>query len=404
LKPEAFISYSSQDAGVASAICAHLEEAGIGCWIAPRDINAGQKWSEAIMMALEQSRVMILVLSPASNSSEQVEREVERAASRRLPILPLRLVNVPLSKSLEYFISTPHWLDASELPLERHLPKLVQAVRMILGTPAGASVAPALAGGDDHRLAGSPTSRAHQQTSSQTTRPTRWRGGLIACAGLVAIGGLALWINQRTASNREMPNPSIKGTEAVPAAEKKPEFSDATNDRSSAAPVMPATQVSAEILDGWAALDAARLKSMDDEQFVMYLKEHAPLDTLRIVKPAQGLNVVRIEGSVLNQADRDHLADRLKAAGGRVRLEVRVAPDLVAGLLTEKLRALGLKNVSVSKRADLSGATQEKATAQPAEWRLLVSYSDDSRIDQDQLKSTLSRYSFDDANFTVRRF
>jgi len=36
-----FISHSSKDRPTADAICAHLESAGIKCWIAPRDIEPG---------------------------------------------------------------------------------------------------------------------------------------------------------------------------------------------------------------------------------------------------------------------------------------------------------------------------------------------------------------------------
>jgi hypothetical protein len=36
-----FISHSSNDRATADAICAHLESAGIKCWIAPRDIEPG---------------------------------------------------------------------------------------------------------------------------------------------------------------------------------------------------------------------------------------------------------------------------------------------------------------------------------------------------------------------------
>jgi hypothetical protein len=39
-----FISHPSKDRATADAICAHLESAGIHCWIAPRDIEPGATW------------------------------------------------------------------------------------------------------------------------------------------------------------------------------------------------------------------------------------------------------------------------------------------------------------------------------------------------------------------------
>lgn len=44
-----FISYSSKDKNVADALCHYLEERGVPCWIAPRDILPGQTWAGAIV-------------------------------------------------------------------------------------------------------------------------------------------------------------------------------------------------------------------------------------------------------------------------------------------------------------------------------------------------------------------
>lgn len=38
---DVFISYASSDKPVADAVCAALEQRGIRCWIAPRDILPG---------------------------------------------------------------------------------------------------------------------------------------------------------------------------------------------------------------------------------------------------------------------------------------------------------------------------------------------------------------------------
>jgi hypothetical protein len=92
----------------------------------------GLPYGEAIVEAIESSRVMVLVFSSNSNKSPQVMREVERAVSKGIPIIPLRIEQVPPSKSLEYFISAPHWLDALTPPLEKHLQSLAQTVHLLL--------------------------------------------------------------------------------------------------------------------------------------------------------------------------------------------------------------------------------------------------------------------------------
>jgi hypothetical protein len=109
---DVFISYSAKDKATADAVCATLDGRGIRCWIAPRDILPGIDWGEAIIEAINASRVMILVFSSNANESNQIKREVERAVSKGLPIIPLRIENVAPVRSLEYFIGPVHWLDA----------------------------------------------------------------------------------------------------------------------------------------------------------------------------------------------------------------------------------------------------------------------------------------------------
>lgn len=129
---EVFISYSSIDKRVADQVCDKLEASGTDTWIAPRDVMPGKPYGEALIDAINDSKVMVLVLSEHSNHSSQVVREVERAASKGIPIIPFRIAEVRLAKSLEYFLSTCHWLDAFGGEVERHLPRLTEAVNATL--------------------------------------------------------------------------------------------------------------------------------------------------------------------------------------------------------------------------------------------------------------------------------
>ena len=129
---DVFISHSSNDRSTAEAALAALERAGHRCWIAPRDIVPGQDYGEAIVEGIRASRIFLLVLSSSSVDSPQVRRETERAADADIPIIPLRVEEVQPSRSLEYFISSAHWLDAFTPPLERHLEYLVSVVERLL--------------------------------------------------------------------------------------------------------------------------------------------------------------------------------------------------------------------------------------------------------------------------------
>lgn len=125
---DAFISYCSEDKKVADAVCGTLEAQKIRCWIAPRDVLPGRTWSSAIVDAIGESAVMVVIFSKHSNGSPQVMREIERAVNKGVSIIPFRVEDVVPSKDLEYFISSCHWLDAMNPPLEQHIGALAEAI------------------------------------------------------------------------------------------------------------------------------------------------------------------------------------------------------------------------------------------------------------------------------------
>lgn len=126
---DAFISYASQDAAIANALCNALEQAGVACWLAPRDVRPGDFYADAIVQAITQCRVLILVLSQAAIDSPHVLREVERASSKKRAIISFRTDTAPLPPGLEYFLSASQWLDASGGSPASQFSKLVDAVR-----------------------------------------------------------------------------------------------------------------------------------------------------------------------------------------------------------------------------------------------------------------------------------
>ncbi len=140
---DVFISYASKDKIVADAVCARLEAAGIRCWIAPRDILAGTSYGEAIIDAIHGAKVMVLVFSSNANASGHIPKEVERAVSNGVPILPFRIEDVAPGKSLDYFIGSVHWLDAMTPPMEHHLDDLAATVHKLIPANTGERGVPA---------------------------------------------------------------------------------------------------------------------------------------------------------------------------------------------------------------------------------------------------------------------
>lgn len=107
-----FVSHSSKDAAIAAEVCSHIENSGHGSFLAPRDIRSGYEYAEEIINGIDESDVILLLLSEAANSSPHVLREIERAVSKKKPIIVYKLENVTLSKSMEYFLMTHQWLNA----------------------------------------------------------------------------------------------------------------------------------------------------------------------------------------------------------------------------------------------------------------------------------------------------
>ena len=142
----AFISYASEDESVAGAISAFLEQNGVSCWIASRDVRPGADYGSEIIDGIENSAVMVLVLSEHANTSEFVKREVERGVSKGKPIFPVRVREVAPSKSLELFVSSAEWIDAWHPPIEQYLGRLADSIRTYALGPAASPPAGAVVG------------------------------------------------------------------------------------------------------------------------------------------------------------------------------------------------------------------------------------------------------------------
>ena len=154
-----FISYSSEDKALADRVCGALENGGISCWIAPRDIDAGADFPSAILGGIAEAEALVALLTAHATASPHVLSEIEHAFNARKRILPVRLSALDLPPDFEYFLSTPQWLDASSGLTDENLARVVAAASAILagkaiaGAPgrwkrkaaAGAVIAAALA-------------------------------------------------------------------------------------------------------------------------------------------------------------------------------------------------------------------------------------------------------------------
>ncbi len=84
-----FISYSRADEEFARKLARSLSEMGAQIWLDVNDIPAGMKWSTAIQQGLNVCQIMLLIISPESMASSNVEDEWQYYLDKKKPIIPL---------------------------------------------------------------------------------------------------------------------------------------------------------------------------------------------------------------------------------------------------------------------------------------------------------------------------
>jgi hypothetical protein len=129
---DVFISHALRDKDFATTICEKLESSQVKCWIAGRDISAGDEWSEAIRKAIGSSLVVVLVLSENANAATHMEREIAHAYYAKRVILPVRLTATPPRREFLFYLGNVRWFDAFTAPIEQHLGALIATVRGIV--------------------------------------------------------------------------------------------------------------------------------------------------------------------------------------------------------------------------------------------------------------------------------
>jgi hypothetical protein len=165
-----FISHAAEDRKVAARICAGLEAAGIPCWIAPRDVGAGD-FSERITDAIDSALVFVVLMSSSANASPHVKNEVALAGDKGIPMLPIRLAAIEPEKALGYYLRRWQWTDAFDVEqVESLLPTLVAELL---------SLVPTL------------TTAVPEAPSAKDRAWSWWSGGRSADAGVVSVLALA---------------------------------------------------------------------------------------------------------------------------------------------------------------------------------------------------------------------
>lgn len=84
-----FISYSSQDAFIASTVQARVESAGASVWLDRKDLEGGDVILERIREGIDSCDEAIVLVSPASRQSQWVTLEIGAVWGQRKRVTPI---------------------------------------------------------------------------------------------------------------------------------------------------------------------------------------------------------------------------------------------------------------------------------------------------------------------------
>jgi hypothetical protein len=84
-----FICYSRKDEEFVLQLATSLKRRGVSVWLDQWDIPSGANWNRAIENALEESTRLLLILSPSSIESDEVQCEWLSAIDEKKVVIPI---------------------------------------------------------------------------------------------------------------------------------------------------------------------------------------------------------------------------------------------------------------------------------------------------------------------------
>jgi len=98
-----FISYSRKDKDFALEFAREMKSAGYSVWLDQLDIPTGARWDDQVEKSLRECEVFLIILTPASVSSDNVKDEIGYAIDHGKRIMPILLENCDVPLRLRRF-------------------------------------------------------------------------------------------------------------------------------------------------------------------------------------------------------------------------------------------------------------------------------------------------------------
>lgn len=84
-----FVSYSRKDEAFVLKLATNLKNQGVPVWLDQWDIPTGANWDRTIEKALDESNYLLLILSPTSVNSDEVQCEWREALDDKKTVVPI---------------------------------------------------------------------------------------------------------------------------------------------------------------------------------------------------------------------------------------------------------------------------------------------------------------------------
>jgi hypothetical protein len=179
-----FISYSRSDKEFALDLARELKSAGFLVWLDQLDIPTGLRWDDEVEKALHECEIFLIILTPASISSNNVKDEIGYAIDSGKRILPILLEEGAVPLRLRRF----QYVDFTKLEFSEGVKRAKQLIENLLHEQPTS----ALTINPDLESQTSPRKEArHGSSLSGKNKPVQiqWVGYAVAIFALVACLG-----------------------------------------------------------------------------------------------------------------------------------------------------------------------------------------------------------------------
>ena len=192
MSAEVFISYASSDRDRILDLVDLLDAAGVSVWIDQMSIEGATMWSQEIVAAIRNCKVLILAISENSADSENVVKEVALASEGRKRILPVYLASAEIPESMAYQLAGIQRVEFFEGDEEAGQQSVIRALAK-LGVTVSEAASAAAAGAPkrtSHGVSHAVPSEAPKSEVAAWGKIAAAVGGVaVLAAGLFFLGG-----------------------------------------------------------------------------------------------------------------------------------------------------------------------------------------------------------------------